>query len=168
MNARSIPEPWAAAFRERGLVDKRTGEPSLNAFSRRFSTPSLETLRNTIHGLRTPSEPTLAAVAEALNIPLPTIREWAGRPAGEAAPYSPPPEADQMNTRQRKAVDELIRSMVAAPAAEVPASSKPGRRLKPVTRADDLVDEVHETGVPSPELINRAAAHKDDDKEDGK
>lgn len=155
MNARSIPEPWAAAFRERGLVDKRTGEPSLNAFSRRFGTPSLETLRNTIHGLRTPTEPTLAAVAEALNIPLPTIREWAGRPAGEVVPYSPPPEADQMNTRQRKAVDELIRSMVANPVQST--------RLSVVTRADDLVDEVHETGVPSPELINRAAAHPKDD-----
>lgn len=39
------------------------------------------------------------------------------------------------------------------------------RRLTAVTRADDLVDEVHETGVPSPELINRAAAHEGE--EDG-
>ncbi|MFA7267203.1 MAG: helix-turn-helix transcriptional regulator [Candidatus Nanopelagicales bacterium] len=34
--------------------------------------------------------------------------------------------------------------------------------LKPVTRADDLVDEVHESGVPDPELLERAAAHPEE------
>lgn len=40
------------------------------------------------------------------------LRELAGRPAGEPGPYLPPPEAARLSDRQRKAVDELIRSIV--------------------------------------------------------
>lgn len=44
---------------------------------------------------------------------LPRLRELAGRQGGEGEPYVPPVEASRLNARQRKALDELIRSMAA-------------------------------------------------------
>lgn len=41
------------------------------------------------------------------------LRELAGSQGGEGEPYVPPEEASRLNARQRKALDELIRSMAA-------------------------------------------------------
>lgn len=71
----------------------------------------------------------LVALADVLNLPVTRLRELAEVPAGEASPWSPPLEANMMNDRQRKAVDELIRSFVKAE-AQTPASK--GRRLAAV------------------------------------
>lgn len=59
-----------------------------------------------------PSDAVLLAFSEVFGIPLPELRDLAGRPAGENEPYMPPPEANLLNARQRRAVDEMIRSMV--------------------------------------------------------
>lgn len=109
---RTVPEPWAAEMVNEGFKDPRTGEPSITALALE-SGIAVETVRRLLYGIGVPSESTLSAVAKALDIPVPTVRKWAGRPAGERTPYSPPPEADQLNVRQRKAVDELIRSTTA-------------------------------------------------------
>lgn len=63
-----------------------------------------------------PSDDVLEAFAEVLDIPLVKLRQLAGRPGGTAEPYVPPPEADLLDARQRRAVDEVIRSMVGAEA----------------------------------------------------
>lgn len=67
-----------------------------------------------------PSDDVLTAFADVFKIPLPRLRELAGRPAGEPEPYTPPPEADLLDARQRRAVDEIIRSMVSATGALPP------------------------------------------------
>lgn len=61
-----------------------------------------------------PGDDVLSAFAEVFpTLSLVELRRLAGRPAGEDEPYRPPAEAALLSARQRKAVDELIRSMVA-------------------------------------------------------
>lgn len=61
-----------------------------------------------------PGDEVLSAFADVFpSLSLERLRELAGRPAGESDPYEPPAESDRLNARQRKAVDEVIRSMVA-------------------------------------------------------
>ena len=60
-----------------------------------------------MHG--TPDEETLLALHEVLNIPLEDLRTAADLPTGTDEPYEPPSEANRLDLRQRKAVDEIIR-----------------------------------------------------------
>lgn len=58
-------------------------------------------------------------VLRAFSVVFPTLslqklRVLAGLPAGEAEPYRPPPEANRLDSRQRRAVDELIRLLAEA------------------------------------------------------
>lgn len=59
-----------------------------------------------------PSDEVLTAFHKLLKIPLGDLREAAGLPVGEDLPYVPPSEANMLNDRQRRALDELIRSFV--------------------------------------------------------
>lgn len=69
-----------------------------------------------------PSEKTMKALSEVLAIPLEKIREAAGVPIGESDPYTPPPEANQLSSNQRQAIDQLIKAIV-RPVAEVQANA---------------------------------------------
>ncbi|MGX9296083.1 helix-turn-helix domain-containing protein [Tsukamurella paurometabola] len=71
------------------------------------------TIDGIMRGDRAPGLDTLDKIAHALKIPIEQLREAAGQPRGEAAPYSPPPEANLLNDPQRRALDELIKSIVA-------------------------------------------------------
>lgn len=62
------------------------------------------------HGV--PTEPVLAAFSDVLNIPIDKLRTAAGLPAGADSPWTPPTEANRLDLRQRRALEELIRSMV--------------------------------------------------------
>ena len=62
------------------------------------------------HGV--PDEATLVAFADVLAVPLRDLRAAADLPAESTAPYVPPPEASRLTRRQRRAVDEIIRSML--------------------------------------------------------
>jgi transcriptional regulator with XRE-family HTH domain len=73
-----------------------------------------ETTHALLRGHSTPSETTLAKISEAFGTSLPTLRELAGRPPGESRPFELPPEADQLNTRERRLVLELISTLLAA------------------------------------------------------
>lgn len=46
------------------------------------------------------------------------LRSLAGLPAGENEPYQPPAEANRLDVRQRRAVDELIRLLAERPGGE--------------------------------------------------
>lgn len=62
-----------------------------------------------------PSDDVLEAFAEVFpSLNLQELRRLAGSPVGEGQPYTPPVEANRLDARQRKAVDELIRAMVSA------------------------------------------------------
>ena len=62
------------------------------------------------HGV--PTESVLAAFSDVLNIPIDKLRTAAGVPAGTGSPWTPPSEANRLDLRQRRALEELIRSMV--------------------------------------------------------
>lgn len=59
-----------------------------------------------------PSMGVVVGLASALHVPVDELRSLAGIRA-PGAPWIPPQEAQLMSERQRKAVEELIRSMVA-------------------------------------------------------
>jgi transcriptional regulator with XRE-family HTH domain len=78
-----------------------------------------------------PKEATLRALSSVLDIPLAKLRSAAALPTEVTEPYRPPVEASQLNRRQRRAVDEIIRAMLAAPSQAQPVDQlrpKTGRR----------------------------------------
>lgn len=95
-----------------------------------------------------PKEQTLKALATALDLPLSELRTLAGLPAGELEPYEAPPEADRLDDRQRRALNELIRAI---------AAGQEGRDAAPITDAGGT--PAHVTDLP------RAARRSPGDKE---
>jgi transcriptional regulator with XRE-family HTH domain len=78
-----------------------------------------------------PAEATLRALSSVLDVPLAELRSAAALPTEVTEPYRPPMEASQLNRRQRRAVDEVIRAMLAAPPLAQPVTElrpKPGRQ----------------------------------------
>ena len=69
-----------------------------------------------------PDEATLRAFSTVLGIPLGALRRAASLPADVTEPYQPPAEADRLNRRQRRAVDEVIRAMLQGATVSEPAS----------------------------------------------
>lgn len=61
-----------------------------------------------------PSEEVLEVFSEVLRIPMPRLRQLASLPAGEGEAYEPPREANRLDRRQRRLVDELIRMLAEA------------------------------------------------------
>jgi transcriptional regulator with XRE-family HTH domain len=62
------------------------------------------------HGV--PDEATLIALSDVLGVPMRELRAAADLPFEATAPYVPPAEASRLTRRQRRALDEIIRSMV--------------------------------------------------------
>src|SRR4051794_32894231 len=62
------------------------------------------------HGV--PDEVTLVALSQVLPVSLRDLRVAANLPSEATTPYVPPPEASRLTRRQRRAVDEVIRSML--------------------------------------------------------
>lgn len=78
----------------------------------KLSQPSASVYMGGRHGV--PTEPVLAAFSDVLNIPIDKLRAAAGVPTGAGEPWAPPAEANRLDRRQRRALEELIRSMVAS------------------------------------------------------
>lgn len=88
------------------------------------------------HGKR-PSERVLRAFAAALPVTVAELRAAAELPVGENTPWTPPPEANRLDGRQRQAIEELIRAIAAGrhprtepqegsgPSAPTPIRSRP-------------------------------------------
>lgn len=77
-----------------------------------------------------PTEAVLAAFSDVLNIPINKLRTAAGVPVGEGSPWAPPSEANRLDLRQRRALEELIRSMVAS---ETPREDQDNEQQQPDT-----------------------------------
>lgn len=60
-----------------------------------------------------PDEATLRALSKVLIIPMTRLRAAAALPADATEPYRPPDEASRLSRRQRRAIDEIIRAMLA-------------------------------------------------------
>ncbi len=83
-----------------------------------------------------PDESTLMAFADVLDLPLARLRAAADLPHETTEPYVPPAEASRLTRRQRRAVDEIIRSML-DPAGAGARSRRPDGALRLAAREGD-------------------------------
>jgi len=134
-----VPEPWAQALRDVNAVNRKPGlpdEPSLNAL-RDLSGVAPTTISKLIRGVGIPKPETIEKIADALNRRPHEIAAWAGMRQTVSEPYVPPDRADWLTKRQRKAVDELILSIVEATAARA-APTDNVRALHPPKQPVDV------------------------------
>lgn len=105
----TVPEPWASRLVERGFTDGRSRQriPSMGALSTKTGLHT-STISALISGKRKPTVETVQLLVRELGG---DVAAWLGVPVRDE--YTPPPEAALLTPRQRKAVDELIRSIVA-------------------------------------------------------
>ena len=127
-----------------GLVDPRTGNPSLNQWSKESGVHTT-TISNFINGRR--SRPAnVAKMAKALGVSQGAIYGMIGR---NLHPWSPPSGTERLNTRQREALSELILAFIGEPAEEdgdgdgkaTPMNQAGG---KPAPQAGPTADELEE------------------------
>ncbi|WP_191563417.1 helix-turn-helix domain-containing protein [Janibacter melonis] len=64
------------------------------------------------NGAKNPPDRVLRALAAGLGLDVRELRTLAGKPAGELGPWTPPDEAARLSGDQRKALDQLIKSIV--------------------------------------------------------
>jgi hypothetical protein len=74
-----------------------------------------------------PGEDVLQVFSDVFRIPMPRLRQLAALPAGDAEPYEPPAEANRLDSRQRRVVNELIRMLAETRAGDGGCRSR--RRL---------------------------------------
>lgn len=107
---REAPEPWASAMIQAGATDPRNKtRPSMRALAEMAGTDT-STVTALIFGDRTTELHVIEQVAASLGLDVNLVTEWAGRSRTVTEPYIPPKSADLMSRRQRRAMDELIRS----------------------------------------------------------
>ena len=105
-------EPWASAMIAVGTVDpRREGVASWNRLGE-IADVHTSTITGFIAGDRTPSTKTIRKIATALRLPTEVVSGWIRDTRPVRSVYQPPAEADMLTDRQRKALTELIRSMV--------------------------------------------------------
>ena len=109
---RDVPEPWASAMREAGVVDKRWGNPSWSELGRRVGVHA-STLTAMADGTRATNLETIAAVAKELRVKDEVIRDWLDRPASIGDLYDPPEESRLLSDGERLALTGLIKAMAA-------------------------------------------------------
>lgn len=80
-----------------------------------------ETINRIMRHEGTPDVETIDKIADALKLSRSRLRSAANLPRGEAGPYQPPEESRLLDSRQRAALDELIRSFVASSPSAPPA-----------------------------------------------
>lgn len=109
---RTLSEPWATRLVERGFTDPRYTHdvPSLSRLAEACGMHT-STVSAAIKGTgRKPSAETVAALVRELGD---DVAGWLGE--ATVRPWSPPAEASLLTDRQRRAVEELIRSMTERP-----------------------------------------------------
>jgi len=145
----TIPEPWAKAMRDARVVNPQAGrpdDPSLNQLSK-VSGVGPTTISKLIRGVGTPHPDTLRKLALALETTPAQIAEWAKLGRSVSEPYVPPARADWLTPRQRKAVTELILSIVAVTAA---AHDDNVRTLHPAKQPQGVDDNLGQAARRAP------------------
>lgn len=106
------PSSWDEALVAAGFTDPRNGRPSVNQLAIAAEIPQ-STIAAAVAGRRVPKPETVERIASALGVDVRVVSGWVGQRRTERAPYKPPQEADLLTDRQRRAVDEIIRAIVA-------------------------------------------------------
>lgn len=107
MSSNEVPEPWRTRLVERDFTDPRYADdrPSIRRLGAAIGVhPS--TISNAISGRTRASEETVARLVDALGA---DVADWLGR--SRPREWMPPAEAALLTDRQRKAVEEIIKSM---------------------------------------------------------
>lgn len=112
----------------KGLARRGRSDWSLRALEahvdERLSHGSIAKYRNGTHGV--PDEETLDVLSDLTGISVERLRRAAGLPEGQREVYQPPVESARLDRRQRRALDELIRSFVTAQEEHDDASQEQG------------------------------------------
>lgn len=109
VSKKELPERWAKRLIEKGFTDSRFSHDvaSMGALSTKTGVHT-STISAAIHGKGKPSIETVRMLVQELGA---DVADWIGVTLPE--PFQVPAEADLLTPRQRKAVVELIRSIVA-------------------------------------------------------
>lgn len=134
----------------------------------KLSQPTVSVYIGGRHGM--PSEEVLAAFSDVLNIPIDKLRRAAGVPAGAGTPWAPPVEANRLDVRQRRALEELIRSMVASESTgedqdDGRDDQQDGERSASTAGGSGVEDPAVRHGVTPLRGRREAAVADDDDRE---
>lgn len=110
---REVPEPWATAMRDAGVVDKRWGNPSWSELARRVGVHT-STLTNMVDGKHRTRVEAIAKVATELRKDPAEISAWIGAGTTVGEPYAPPAESRLLSDAEKSALDVLIKAMAAS------------------------------------------------------
>lgn len=142
-------EPWASAMIAVGAVDpRREGVASWNRLGE-IADVHTSTITGFIAGDRKPSTKTIQKIASALRLPTEVVSGWIRDSRPVRSVYTPPAEAALLTDRQRKALTELIRSMVTEEQRAGEEHDQRSAPTKPAGRAPakDEVDLAARGGV---------------------
>lgn len=154
------PPAWDDALVAAGFVDPRNGtRPSYNQLAQAVGVPQ-STVSAIVSGRsRRPKPENVQKIADALGIDVRVVAGWVGEKRTERSPYAPPAEADLLTDRQRRAVDEIIRAIVAERASAT--DDRTPDQPHPVDPHEPLADRpVPDGATPAPEDIYGLAALK--------
>lgn len=116
---------------------EEVGVTSIRGLAARTEVP-LATMHSILSTGVVPQEQTLERIAAGLPAPLQVLRRLAGVPAGERAPFVLPPEANQLDDRQREVVLAMVRALLDASSRASTSNPAPaGLRLAGRTRDTD-------------------------------
>lgn len=154
---------WDDALVAAGLVDPRNGNPSFNQLAKRVGVSS-STVNAIVMRKQTPRAATIQKIADALGLDVRIVSDWVGQKRTERGPYTPPAEADLLTDRQRKAVDEIIRAIVAERASTDDGhdDQQDGERAAPAAGGSGVEDPAERHGV-TPLRGRRPAGDDGDD-----
>ena len=145
------PTDWDEALVRAGFVDPRNeAKPSYNQLAQAVGVPQ-STISAIVSGRsRRPKPANVQKIADALGVDVRVVSEWVGQERTERAPYAPPAEADLLTDRQRRAVDEIIRAIVAERASGHHGEhDTAGERSRPDTSRVHLAGDAVPDGVTS-------------------
>lgn len=141
---------WDDALVAAGLVDPRNGKPSFNQLAQRVGISS-STVNAIVMRKQTPRPATIKKIADALGLDVRVVSEWVGQKRTERGPYQPPAEADLLTDRQRKAVDEIIRAIVAERAGGHGRDEQPAIGERAAAGGGGVARDAERDGVTSDE-----------------
>jgi hypothetical protein len=113
-----VTKPETLASYVRGRMDE-VGIDSIRGLATRTGIAPETARRILVRDEATPDERTLQKIAENLPASIQKLRRLAGRPAGEREPFLLPPEADQLDERQRSVVLAVVHALLDAATAGV-------------------------------------------------
>lgn len=124
-----LPKALERAMLDAGLVDPRTGNPSLNQWSKESGVHT-STISGFINGRKARPE-NVQKLAKALGVSPAAVYGMVGR---NLFPWTPPQGTERLNVRQRQALNELILAFIGE-SAEGAGDGDADRAATPITPA---------------------------------